>query len=81
MVKNVEAVIKKRQTHAGPASSGNAEGSRTNGAGRQAWRDRFGDNLQPPQRQPSKYRPKKRKPKVCIDHIDTQKELQFVVDL
>ena len=62
-MKNVEAVIKKWEAKSGPSSAGNNGGDKL---GKKAWQDKFGVNLQGPQRQPSKYRPKKRKPKVIF---------------
>ena len=63
-MKNVEAVIKKWQDRADPTSGGNYRASIGNDAGKKAWQEKFGANLQAPQRAPSRYRPKKRKPKV-----------------
>ena len=65
----VEEVIKKWQAHADPrpSSSGGDYGANdTINHGRKAWQEKFGDNLQAPHRQPSRYRPKKRKSKVHV---------------
>lgn len=64
-MKNIEAVIKKWEARSGPSSGVNY--AAVNGGdqpGKKAWQDKFGDNLQAPQRLPSKFRQKRRKPKV-----------------
>ena len=62
LMKNVDAVIKKWEAKAVPSTASNYAASDTgNRPGKEAWQDKYG---QAPRRQPSKYRPKKRKPKV-----------------
>lgn len=75
-MKNVEAVIKKWEAKSGPSSAGNNGGDKL---GKKAWQDKFGVNLQGPQRQPSKYRPKKRKPKQTDFSFQPLTELKFHV--
>ena len=65
LMKNVDAVIKKWEAKAGPSSVGNYAASDTgNQPGKEAWQAWHDKHGQAPRRQPSKYRPKKRKPKV-----------------
>lgn len=67
-MKALDEVYKKWQGRSsGPACGENYGGSSTNEPqvpGRDAWLKKFGGNLQAPIRQPSRHRPKKRKPKV-----------------
>ena len=67
----MDEVYKKWEARSsGPATSGSYRGGASNDPqqshnGREAWQARFGNNLQVPNRQPSRHRPKKRnKPKV-----------------
>lgn len=78
-MKNVDAVIKKWQDRAIPTSGGtcNYRASNANDTGRKAWQDKFGDTL--PHRAPSRYRPKKRKPKQADLGFQPLTELKFHV--
>jgi len=61
MVK-IDAVYKKWEARSsGPSNGGNYRGGASNDTQQTAWQR---DNLQAPTRQPSKYRARKRKPKV-----------------
>ena len=65
-MKNLDAVYKKWQNRADPAGGGIYTGGDANDLGRKAWQDKFGDNIQAPQRAHSRFRPRKRKNKVCF---------------
>ena len=65
-MKNLDAVYKKWQNRADPAGGGIYTGGDANDLGRKAWQDKFGDNIQAPERAPSRFRPRKRKNKVCF---------------
>lgn len=79
-MKNIEAVIKKWEARSGPSSGVNY--AAVNGGdqpGKKAWQDKFGDNLQAPQRLPSKFRQKRRKPKQTDFSFQPLTELKFHV--
>lgn len=79
-MKNIEAVIKKWEARSGPSSGVNY--AALNGGdqpGKKAWQDKFGDNLQAPQRLPSKFRQKRRKPKQTDFSFQPLTELKFHV--
>ena len=65
-MKNLDAVYKKWQNRADPAGGGIYTAGDANDLGRKLWQDKFGDNIQAPQRAPSRFRPRKRKNKVCF---------------
>ena len=70
-MKNLDAVYKKWQNRADPAGGGIYTGGDANDLGRKAWQDKFGDNIQAPQRAPSRFRPRKRKNKVCFVFLNS----------
>ena len=78
-MKNLDAVYKKWQNRADPTGGGIYTAGDANDLGRKAWQDKFGDNIQAPQRAPSRFRPRKRKNKVCFVFLNSTVHLSSCI--
>lgn len=78
-MKNLDAVYKKWQNRADLTGGGIYTAGDSNDLGRKAWQDKFGDNIQAPQRVPSRFRPRKRKNKQADLSFQPLTEVKFHV--